>query len=70
MDDPIGSAAQRLIKAGLLEKLVGLLANTHELSVRKNVAVVLARAMKDPPAMERVRELRGMEMLVQLGPQL
>jgi hypothetical protein len=38
--------------------------------VRKNVAVVLARAMKDPAAMEKVRELRGMEMLVQLGPQL
>lgn len=70
MDEATAPPAQRLIKAGLLEKLVGLLANTQELSVRKNVAVVLARAMKHPPAMERVRELRGMEMLVQLGPQL
>jgi len=43
---------------------------TQELAVRKNVAVVLARAMRDDAAKGRVRELRGIEMLVQLGPQL
>ena len=43
---------------------------SQELAVRKNVAIVLAKAMRDPTAKERVRELRGIEMLVQLGPQL
>jgi hypothetical protein len=42
----------------------------QELAVRKNVAVVLAKAMRDDAAKARVRELRGIEMLVQLGPQL
>lgn len=70
MDNAMSEPAQQLMKEGLLERLVSLLANTQELAVRKNVAVVLAKAMRDGRAKERVRELRGMEMLVQLGPQL
>ena len=74
MDDPAGPAAQRLIQAsaggGLLERLVALLANTQDMAVRKNVAIVLAKAMRHEPSKNRVRELRGIEMLVQLGPSL
>ena len=70
MDDPSSAPAQRLTAAGLLERLVAALANVSELAVRKNVAVVLARAMRHEPHKARVRELRGIEMLVQLGPVL
>ena len=70
MDDPTSAAAKRLFGCGLLERLVALLANTQEMAVRKNVAIVLAKSMKDPAAKDRVRELRGIEMLMHLGPQL
>lgn len=70
MEDPSSAAAKRLFGCGLLERLVALLANSQEIAVRKNVAIVLAKSMKDEAAKERVRELRGIEMLMHLGPQL
>jgi hypothetical protein len=57
--------------AGGVETLVCLLANAKDGPVRKNVAIVLARAVKgDAAAGQRVRDLRGMEMMVQLGSRL
>lgn len=70
MTDPSSAAAEQLFRAGLLDRLISLLANTKEIPVRKNVAIVLAKAMRNPTANTRVRDLRGMEMLMQLGPQI
>jgi hypothetical protein len=54
----------------LLERLVSVLANVQDPSVRKNAAIVLAKAMRSETAKQRVRELRGIEMLMALGPKL
>lgn len=70
VNQPDSEAAKQLYAAGLLERLVSLLANTKETTVRKNVAIVMAKAMRNQAANERVRELRGMEMLMQLGSQI
>jgi hypothetical protein len=70
MDSPLSAAAQRLFQGGLLERLVSLLANNRDGAVRKNVAVVLAKAMRLDDVKDRVRALRGIEMLVNLGPML
>lgn len=70
MNDPSSAAADQLFRTGLLDRLISLLANTKEIPVRKNVAIVLAKAMRNPTANTRVRELRGMEMLMSLGPQI
>lgn len=54
-----------------VERIVCLLANAKDGPVRKNVAIVLARLMKgDAAAAERIRDLRGMEMILQLGNRL
>jgi len=45
-------------------------ASSQDSAVRKNAAIVLAKAMRCDKAKERVRELRGIEMLVALGPKL
>ena len=69
LDDAAAPRAARLRAAPqcALERLVALFANFREQSVRKNVAVAIAKAVREPAAMARVRELRGMEMLVQIG---
>mmetsp|Transcript_35124 Transcript_35124/g.81377 ORF Transcript_35124/g.81377 Transcript_35124/m.81377 type:complete len:1191 (-) Transcript_35124:133-3705(-) len=71
LDQSGGPAALQLYDAGLPERIVALLANAKDTSIRKNSAIVLAKAMQGhPPANERIRELRGMEMMMQLGNQL
>ena len=65
-------AAEALCRCGAPERIVCALANYEkdgeERSARKNVAILLAKLVRaSPAAMARVRELRGMEMLVQLG---
>ena len=51
--------------------MVCALANYKEITVRKNCAVTLAKAMAArPAAKERVRELRGIEMITTLGDKL
>uniref|UniRef100_A0A7S2E3F9 Uncharacterized protein n=2 Tax=Octactis speculum TaxID=3111310 RepID=A0A7S2E3F9_9STRA len=65
-----GPGARQLYDAGFLERSVSLLANEKDLSVRKNTAVAMAKAMRCASANTRVRSLRGMEMLLHLGPQL
>jgi tetratricopeptide (TPR) repeat protein len=66
-----GAVADTLIKREGLERLVCALANYKEITVRKNCAVTLAKAMAArPAAKERVRELRGIEMITTLGDKL
>jgi len=55
---------------GVIDSLVTLLANAPDGPVRKNTAIVLARMAKDKSSLARIRELRGMEMLVQLNKRL
>merc|ERR1711907_454302 len=69
LNDSSSQLARKLYESGLIDRLVSLLANTKEIVVRKNVAIVLAKASRDSQAKERIRELRGIEMLMQLGPQ-
>ena len=58
-------------QCGGLESLVSVLANHSSyknVAVRKNAAAAIARMVKsDEKAMERCRELRGMEILIELG---
>ena len=60
-----------VVKNGGLERLICTLANNSKFSnasVRKNAAAALARIVtNDEAAMARCRELRGMEILVELG---
>ena len=66
-----GAVADTLIQREGLERLVCALANYKEITVRKNCAVTLAKAMAArPAAKERVRELRGIEMITTLGDKL
>ena len=68
-----GGNTKEIVKAGGVEKAVCLLANSGMFSspaVRKNAASALARMVKADDggeAMKRCRELRGMEILVELG---
>ena len=65
------AVADTLIAREGLERLVCALANYKEIAVRKNAAVALAKAMAArPAAKERVRELRGIEMITTLGDKL
>ncbi len=61
---------RHLLEAKGIEYLVSLLANSnkHHSTVTKNASLVLARLVKNnDAAMARCRELRGMEILVELG---
>lgn len=61
---------KHLIEAKGIECIVSLLANSnnHHSTVTKNASLVLARLVKNNnAAMTRCRELRGMEILVELG---
>jgi len=64
-------SVESVLAAGGLERLICCLANNNMFktaSVRKNAAAAMARIVKaDPKAMARCRELRGMEILVELG---
>lgn len=53
------------------ERLVSLLANSNDGPVRKNAAIVIAKLVKrGGKVADRIRALRGMEMIVQLGNRL
>ena len=64
-------AVAEVLKCGGLERLISILANNSSYknaAVRKNAAAAIARMVKsDEKAMARCRELRGMEILVELG---
>ncbi len=62
--------SQTLRDLRVIDSLVALLANAPDGPVRKNTAIVLARMAKDGRSMARIRELRGMEMLLQLNKRL
>lgn len=65
------NVATDLIADGALERLVCAIANYKELPVRRNCAIVLAKIMALVPASkDRVRELRGLEMITTLGSDL
>jgi len=66
-----GGSVDSVLSAGGLERLVCVLANHNsykEQAVRKNAAAAIARVVKgSEEGMKRCRELRGMEILVELG---
>mmetsp|Transcript_17135 Transcript_17135/g.52054 ORF Transcript_17135/g.52054 Transcript_17135/m.52054 type:complete len:281 (-) Transcript_17135:21-863(-) len=65
------AVADGLVEAGGVERLVCSLAHFKDLSVRKNCAVALAKVMAArPESKDRVRELRGIEMITTLGDKL
>jgi tetratricopeptide (TPR) repeat protein len=67
------SAPSAVLAAGGCDVLVDALKSAGDaetVPVRKNAAVALARLAKDPGCIERIRELRGMEMLIQVNSQL
>ena len=52
----------------LLERLVAAFANFKELPLRRNLAVHMAKIIAiDPSAKDRLRDIRGMEMLTTIG---
>ena len=65
------AVADGVVEVGGVERLVCSLAHFKDLSVRKNCAVALAKVMAArPESKDRVRELRGIEMITTLGDKL
>ena len=66
-----GGTVEEVMRCGGLERLVCVLANHNSYkaeAVRRNAAAAMARIVKgSEEAMKRGRELRGMEILVELG---
>jgi len=53
------------------ERMVSLLANSKDGPVRKNAAIIIAKIVKGGGAVaDRIRALRGMEMILQMGNRL
>lgn len=61
--------ANKLVDTGIHERLIAVLANYKDSSVRKNCAIVLAKliGLVGERCKERVRQLRGLEMITTLG---
>ena len=60
-----------LEKTDGIERLVCALANFKEMPVRRNAAVCLAKTMHiKPETKDRIRDLRGLEMITTLGDRL
>jgi len=53
-----------------VEKLVCAMASCPEIRVRRNIAILLAKGCRVPGTREKVTELRGMQMMVELQSQL
>ena len=54
-----------------VEKLICCFANVHDIRVRKNIAIILAKGSKlFPSVKQKVQDLRGMEMLTELSDKL
>ena len=51
----------------VIETVIDVIRSTNDPSTRKNAAITLARLAKDPGHMVKIRELRGMEILMTLG---
>ena len=72
LDDAGAPLAAAFLGEGGVDVLVGALkleggsSDPQADAVRKNASVALARAVRDPACMARARELRGIEILVQL----
>ena len=66
--DPHSTQANLLVEKGkLIETVIEIIRSTNEASTRKNAAITLARLAKDAGHMVKIRELRGMEILMSLG---
>lgn len=66
--DPTSTQANVLVSQGkLIETVIDVIRSTNQASTRKNAAICLARLAKDSGHMVRIRELRGMEILMSLG---
>ena len=63
VDDGSGESARLLLRLGGVEQLITLLRDAKNPSVRKNVAICVARLARTPEAKQRITSLRGMEML-------
>ena len=62
------AVAERLAAGDAVERLVCALANFKDMPVRRNCAVCLAKLMAACPATkDRIRDLRGIEMITILG---
>lgn len=53
-----------------IEKLVCSMATCTDIRVRKNIAILLAKGCRDPSVRQRVSELRGIQMMVELQDRL
>jgi tetratricopeptide (TPR) repeat protein len=66
--NPTSAQANMLVSKGkLIGTVIDVIRSTNEASTRKNAAITLARLAKDPGHMVKIRELRGMEILMSLG---
>ncbi|CBN78097.1 hypothetical protein Esi_0095_0048 [Ectocarpus siliculosus] len=66
-----GHIATQIVDAGGIPRLISLFANSGgeggALSARTNAAICLAKLARDPMHKQMIADLRGMEMLVQVG---
>ena len=68
VSDPTSAQVNILVSKGkLIETVIDVIRSTNDPSTRKNAAITLARLAKDPGHMVKIRELRGMEILMTLG---
>ena len=63
VDDGTGESARLVVRLGGVEQLITLLRDAKNPSVRKNVAICVAKLARTPEAKERITANRGMEML-------
>ena len=54
----------------MISTVIEVIRSCNDPSTRKNAAITLARLAKDPGHMVKIRELRGMEILMSLGRQI
>jgi hypothetical protein len=70
-DDPRGAAALYSDRKLLgVERLICAMASCPDIRVRRNIAILLAKGCRLPGVRERITDLRGMQMMVELQSQL
>jgi len=62
-----GEIGACVVESEGIERFITLLRDSKDGPVRKNVAIALAKLTRNPKAMEKIKALRGMEMLRELG---
>lgn len=67
INDPM---IEEMAKMGLIENVIEVLKGAGDGPVRKNTAIVLARLCRHPKLNEKIRSLRGVEILMTLGKEL